>query len=399
MRNFLVLLLLCGLAFLGYQTIGTTWAAPPEQGDAGPGEGPDGTSTKLVQNDGATAPNGDLHPKVQPVVHVGQTPPNGARERYTGAVAAAAGGDNAALTAATAAFCRGNAADLGDVLAAGVARLAEAGRLSDAIVAAGDDNRLLRATGLAVVQESLLRAMERASPTERAELLSSWVDLITRGPVRVWRANYPVLKQAYIALQRALEGVLFDRNGTWRSRLHRVRPGESLARIAIDFEKETGLPMAAGLLRRINGIQDPKLLQAGVRLRIPTDRIHVIVEKSTYSLKVYLGSLVVRLYQVGLGKDGRTPEVEFSLSEKQNKPDWTEPRTGELIPYGDPRHLIGDYFLKLSHPVHDGFGLHGTADKGSIGQDSSMGCIRLRATDMAAVFDYLPRRAKLVVRP
>ena len=120
-----------------------------------------------------------------------------------------------------------------------------------------------------------------------------------------------------------------------------------MARIANDFERQRGLPMSAGLLRRINGIENPRRLRAGVRIRIPTERLHVVVEKSTWSMKVFLGDVIIRLYDVGLGRNGCTPAVEFTVQEKQRNPSWTNPETGELIAAGDPRNLVGDYFTEI----------------------------------------------------
>jgi lipoprotein-anchoring transpeptidase ErfK/SrfK len=115
-------------------------------------------------------------------------------------------------------------------------------------------------------------------------------------------------------------------------------------------------------------------------------------------MKVYLGPLIVRLYEVGLGENDSTPEATFTVIEKQERPDWTDPRTGEFLRWGDTRNPLGDFFIKVDHPEHKGFGLHGTVDQASIGRDSSMGCIRMRSKDIAEVFDYLPRGSRVTVR-
>jgi lipoprotein-anchoring transpeptidase ErfK/SrfK len=44
------------------------------------------------------------------------------------------------------------------------------------------------------------------------------------------------------------------------------------------------------------------------------------------------------------------------------------------------------------------YGIHGTIDQTSIGKQASMGCIRLRAADIALVFDLMVEgQSKVVV--
>lgn len=43
------------------------------------------------------------------------------------------------------------------------------------------------------------------------------------------------------------------------------------------------------------------------------------------------------------------------------------------------------------------YGIHGTIDPNSIGKQSSMGCIRLRADDIAMVYDMMVEGKSTVV--
>lgn len=309
-------------------------------------------------------------------------------------------GDRAKLAEAAVAMRRtAGSAGTDALFASALQALSRAGKLDAAILALGGGNRFAAAPEATAAQADFLAAIGNVAPEQAVVALSRYVDALTRGRVgNVWRERFGLLRESYGALQKRLGRTVLRRGGSWRSRFHKVGRGDSLDRIANRFERELRIPMSAGLLQVVNQIRNPRRLRIGMRLRIPTDRIRVVIDKSTYSMKVFLGEVMIRLYEVGLGKEDCTPEAELAVAEKQYKPTWTHPDTGEQIPHGDPRHLIGDYFVALSHPDHDGYGLHGTADQESIGTDSSMGCVRMRADDMKAVFSYLPRRAKVLIR-
>lgn len=92
-----------------------------------------------------------------------------------------------------------------------------------------------------------------------------------------------------------------------------------------------------------------------------------------------------------------TPLAEFTIVEKQERPDWTAPN-GQLYGYGQPENILGESLVELQHESHTGFGLHGTPQPETICTMSSAGCIRMLAPDIAEVFKLLPRGTKVVVR-
>ncbi|MCA8970492.1 MAG: L,D-transpeptidase family protein [Planctomycetes bacterium] len=278
--------------------------------------------------------------------------------------------------------------------------LTSRGHLGRALAATGGRNHFLAGKGGGAACGAWVTASQRLEDPVRAVALSGLLDAMTRGPVPIWRqgASFALLRDAYAPLQSVLKTLVFNPNGSWKSRYENVEKGVYLSTIANRCEREWGIPMSPGLLQRINGLSSPKSLRAGSRIRVPTERIRVVVDKSTFSMKVYLGDVILRLYEVGLGEDGSTPETEFTVTEKQLDPQWTNPRTGVTYPALHPENLIGRYFIRLEDGVHMGFGIHGTKDQTSIGKNSSMGCIRLRERDIEDVFSYLPRRTKVVIR-
>ncbi|MEO0716931.1 MAG: L,D-transpeptidase, partial [Planctomycetota bacterium] len=82
-------------------------------------------------------------------------------------------------------------------------------------------------------------------------------------------------------------------------------------------------------------------------------------------------------------------------------PRWTNPRTGEHFEADDPENPIGEHWIGLQglgeSAVWEGYGIHGTTDPGSIGEDRSMGCVRLGHEDVAFVYELLVDGVSVVV--
>ena len=180
------------------------------------------------------------------------------------------------------------------------------------------------------------------------------------------------------------------------SRSYTVQKGDSLARIASKFRREK-IFVEDGTLAILNRIHNPSAIQVGQKIKVPVDPIVTVLEKRSYGLAVYVGDSLLRLYWVGHGEHDKTPLAEFTIIEKQERPDWTAPN-GQLYGYGQPENILGEYFVKLQHDSHTGFGLHGTPQPETICTMSSAGCIRMLAPDIAEVFKLLPRGTKVVVR-
>ena len=66
--------------------------------------------------------------------------------------------------------------------------------------------------------------------------------------------------------------------------------------------------------------------------------------------------------------------------------DWAGDLAGKVIPAGDPRNPIAARWMGF----HDGAGIHGTYDPGSIGSAASHGCIRMRIPDVIDLYDRVP---------
>lgn len=109
--------------------------------------------------------------------------------------------------------------------------------------------------------------------------------------------------------------------------------------------------------------------------------LEIIIDKENHRLGLISGSVLLRNYPVGLGGD-LTPEGEFNISEKVHSPNG---RTD-----GD----YGSRGMALSDTL---YAIHGTNAPHSIGQDESLGCIRMHNEDVEELFAMVPLGTKVTI--
>lgn len=102
--------------------------------------------------------------------------------------------------------------------------------------------------------------------------------------------------------------------------------------------------------------------------------IKIMIDKATHTLAVVSGDVLLRSYPVGLGGD-LTPGGHFVISEKVRNPN------------GRDNGTFGSRGMVLSDTL---YAIHGTNRPSSIGQDVSLGCIRMLKQDVEELFDLAP---------
>ncbi len=171
-----------------------------------------------------------------------------------------------------------------------------------------------------------------------------------------------------------------------------IQPGDYLDRIAKQ-NKTT-----VDLIRKINKIEGDTIYP-GARLLVPVAPFVIEVDKSTRTMDLVINGTRLKRYSVGLGRHGKTPLGTFKTVVHQTNPDWSPP-SGGIVPFGDPLNVLGTRwisFLDATRPELKGFGIHGTADRTSIGGDTSNGCIRMLNEDVEEVFLLIPRGTQVVI--
>lgn len=187
---------------------------------------------------------------------------------------------------------------------------------------------------------------------------------------------------------------------------YKVESGDSLVKIA----RKRQLAADWRLIQRVNKLASPNTISVGQQLKLVRGPFHAVVSKGDYRLDLFAGSpdepeswIYIRSFKVGLGaEDSSTPIGSFVVKKgsKLINPHWVNPRTGEKFDANDPKNPIGEHWVGLegtgSSAAYKGFGLHGTIDPASIGQQKSMGCVRMGADDIAMVYELLTEQISVV---
>lgn len=204
----------------------------------------------------------------------------------------------------------------------------------------------------------------------------------------------PVYRQIGKFLSRLNIKMLFNGLPSDKLEKYKVFAGDNLNNIAIKYN----LPVAT--IQKANNIKGVTIFP-GQTLKIYKGDWKIEVNKEAKLLYVFDGDDLFALYDIGIGKEGRTPVGEFKLTDKIENPDWYSP-DGRIVPYGDKENVLGTHWLKLE-PINDtdashiGYGIHGTWDTGSITRSLSNGCIRMINDEVAELFTYIPRQVIVVI--
>ena len=171
--------------------------------------------------------------------------------------------------------------------------------------------------------------------------------------------------------------------------VYRINPGDNLTNIAFKYNFPVDAILQANNLTTTT-------IHPGRTLKVYQCDWRIEVSKNAKLLYVYDGDDLFALYDIGIGKEGRTPEGEFKITDKIANPDWYAP-DGRIVAFGDKENVLGTRWLKLE-PINDtdafniGYGIHGTWDAGSITKSLSNGCIRMRNEEVEELFTYIPRQ-------
>ncbi|MBI2248208.1 MAG: L,D-transpeptidase family protein [Armatimonadetes bacterium] len=168
-------------------------------------------------------------------------------------------------------------------------------------------------------------------------------------------------------------------------RVYTVQAGDTLGQIA------TRYGVTVELIQRANGLTSD-VIRPGQSLAVPEVAFRVAVDKSDNLLTLFNGEAAVKAYPVATGDRNITPVGTFTIVNKVVDPVWY--RTGAVIPPDSPENILGTRWMGLSTPS---YGIHGTTDPASIGQQITAGCVRMRNEDVEELFALLPLRTEVVI--
>lgn len=198
----------------------------------------------------------------------------------------------------------------------------------------------------------------------------------------------PLVSKAQEKLGAINIKLLFSREITPGSEEYVVKRGDSLDAIAGKYGT------TVDLIREANrGIIKNDAIRPNDRLKVCVEPFSIIVDKSANTLTLKQGERLVKVYQVGTGKNNSTPIGGFKIINKMANPEWFKPGGG-VIAFGDPGNLLGTRWMGIDSP---GYGIHGTWEPETIGKQASMGCIRMLNQDVEELFRIVPLGTKVII--
>ncbi len=196
----------------------------------------------------------------------------------------------------------------------------------------------------------------------------------------------PELKPAIMSrIEKTAKIIYFDAQPHFADP-HIVQSGERLERIAAKYQ------ISWQYIAGVNRV-DPRRIRAGQKLKVIKGPFSVFVDLSDFELTVHSHGFFVKRYSVGIGKDGASPLGKFTVLEKLEKPQYTDP-DGKVIAGGAANNPLGTHWLDIGNS----FGIHGTIEPNSIGKAESRGCIRMRNEEVAEVYSFLIKGSEVVIR-
>ncbi|MDP2652558.1 MAG: L,D-transpeptidase family protein [Candidatus Omnitrophota bacterium] len=167
--------------------------------------------------------------------------------------------------------------------------------------------------------------------------------------------------------------------------MHEVVTGDTLAKIAKKYNT------TVELVQRSNNLKSD-VIRLGQKLRVWTGSFNVFVDKSQNILILKDGNDVVKVYQVSTGENNSTPVGKFKVTSKLVDPVWFH--RGVVVPPESPANVLGSRWLGFDIP---GYGIHGTVQPETIGQQVTAGCVRMRNQEVEELYSLIPMNTEVVV--
>ena len=123
------------------------------------------------------------------------------------------------------------------------------------------------------------------------------------------------------------------------------------------------------------------------------------MDLSDRQLSLYQDGMLQSRFEIAIGKAGwETPSGTFSVINMRKDPVWQNPITREVVT--DPaKNPLGSRWIGFWTDGTHQIGFHGTNQTELIGQAVSHGCVRLRDSDVQALFEQVAVGTPVIVQP
>lgn len=166
---------------------------------------------------------------------------------------------------------------------------------------------------------------------------------------------------------------------------HEVAIGDTIGKIAKKYNT------TVDLIQKNNELKSD-VIRVGQKLRVWTGAFNVFVDKSQNVLILKEGDDVIKVYNVSTGANNSTPVGKFKITSKLIDPVWFN--RGVVVPPDSPANVLGTRWMGFDIP---GYGIHGTIEPETIGQQVTAGCVRMRNEEVEELYSLLPTGTEVVV--
>ena len=170
---------------------------------------------------------------------------------------------------------------------------------------------------------------------------------------------------------------VFSPEADAHSAVYEVAPGDNLTKIG----KKNGV--AVGLIKKVNHLASDNL-RPGQKLKIPTSKFSVVIDKSQNILILKADEEVLKTYTVSTGTDNSTPVGVFKITDKLVNPTWY--KAGAVVPSGSADNVLGTRWMGITRA---GYGIHGTTEPEKLGQQVTAGCVRMKNDEVEELYDII----------
>lgn len=227
--------------------------------------------------------------------------------------------------------------------------------------------------------ELVNRAKEHEARSEWSQARAVYQDLVAgfsgSPDVMKWQK-----KSEELNLKLLLSAVV-----TPKSVLYEVKPGDSLIRIAGEFKTTPELIMKS------NNLSDSRIV-AGRKLKVWNVPFTIYIDKSENILLLKSAEDIFKTYIISTGVNNSTPAGTFKIIVKLPNPTWF--KSGAVVAPGSVDNALGTRWMGFDLK---GYGIHGTTEPATLGQQVTQGCVRMRNVDVEELYDIVPSGTEVTI--
>lgn len=172
--------------------------------------------------------------------------------------------------------------------------------------------------------------------------------------------------------------LLFSPTVTAQSELYEIKPGDTLVKIAKQFNT------TVELIAKSNNLSSDRIIP-GRKIKVWKTPFTIFVDKSQNVLLLKTAEDVFKTYTVSTGKDNCTPVGTFKIVNKLPNPTWF--RSGAVVSPDSPDNVLGTRWMGFDLA---GYGIHGTIEPQNLGKQVTEGCVRMSNPEVEELYTIVP---------